>query len=320
MSQTSIQDLHPILKTYNLGSSQVVDQFEGTNTAYIIQHTSGKYIVKCMTYSLGQEQLDQLIQSCALMDHLHQNGFPCPKPVKNTNGAYVTQHNNSNYHILTHIAGQTDWVNITPHRLNQAGACMGQFHHHQQTFPNLPQPVDLRERITNSLHRIQAEWDQFGMHRSDIRQAAEEALENLNTRWQKQIGLTHGLMHTDATPGNVLFQNDQLTALIDFELIPGTLLFDQCMSVIRWAARFDLQTTTSHLDLDGLYTFINAYHQHRPLPQAEQNILKDTLLLAATWSWGRQRAHLPSDSLWRLTSRGEIYIALSQANIIWPVD
>jgi Ser/Thr protein kinase RdoA (MazF antagonist) len=121
-------------------------------------------------------------------------------------------------------------------------------------------------------------------------------------------------MHTDATPGNILFNNDLLTALIDFELIPGTFLFDLSLSAIRWAGRFDPNTKTNRLDSAWLTDFFRAYNKARLFTDAEKPVIKDVLLLAATWSWGRQRPHRIDDPAWRLSSRGEIYIDICDLN------
>jgi homoserine kinase type II len=312
--------LTSVLTAFNLPHSKIAPQLDGTNTAWFIHHVSGTYIIKCLTYASDDDQRRQHTLSCKVMDHLHTHGFTCPKPLKNRNGEYLTQHDGKYYQALTFIKGQASWDHITLDRLTQAGLCIGQFHHLQQTLPNIPPPADLRARITNSLNRIQAEWNTFGMNRSDIREAAEEALANLDNRWHQQTNLPYGFMHTDATPGNVLFDNNHLTGLIDFELIPGTFLFDLCLSAIRWAGHFDLKTTTNHIEHINLIAFFKAYNKSRPFTPAEKHVVKDLLLLAATWSWGRQRLHKPQDPIWRLTARGEIYLAIYNTHVKSFID
>ncbi len=307
--------LDPILHAYHLSGAQVTHQTESLHTAYHIQHPSGNHIVKRLTFPPDDTQHQKLTLSCRLMAHLHTQGFPCPNPLINQQGHFVTEYNGQHYQAFTVIPGQPDWNTITPNRIQQTGELLGKFHRLQQTFPDMPPPVDLQDRIKMGMQRIIAEWETYPITRNDIRLAAHEALSNIHTLWSPLQTLPTGLMHTDATPGNVFFHGEHLTGLIDFEVIPGAFLLDLCMAALRWADAFDPTTQMNHLDTNKLKQFLTAYNNTRPLNPLETDALKNSLLLAAIWSWSRQRPHRANDPAFRLTSRGDIVLAVQNLNL-----
>ncbi len=309
-------NLNELLQLYDLAGAEVssLSEHETLHAAWKLRHTSGEYILKCHIFPPGPDQTHKLNLSCRLMAHLHAHGFPCPEPIQNRHGEWFTEYNGSNYQIFTVLPGKTDWTDVTVTRVSQAGALVGDFHLLQSDLPNLPPPIDLCERIGTGVERIVAEWDAFNMTRFDIRNAGAEALSLIDPLWENIASLPNGLMHSDATPGNTLFDGDQLAGLIDFEVIPGPFLLDLGMAAIRWASRFDPRTETARLDTDWLSTFLNMYTAVRPLSSEEKDTLKDALILAAIWSMGRQRDHREDDPAYRLTSRSEIYLAVNNLN------
>lgn len=310
-------NLQELLQIYNLIDAKAsnLSEQETLHTAWRLKHTSGEYILKRHTFPPEPSQTDKLNHSCRLMAHLYAHNFPCPKPIQNKHGEWFTEYEGQNYQIFTVLPGQIAWNDVTATHLSQAGALLGNFHRLQSDLPNMPPPKDLRERIRTGVERIIAEWNTFNMIRPDIREAGAEALSHIDPLWQKLVTLPNGLMHSDATPGNILFDGDQLIGLIDFEVIPGPLLLDLGLTTVRWASRFDTTTEIAQLDTNWLSTFLNTYTKVRPLSSEEQSTLKDALVLAAIWSMGRQRAHRKNDPAYRLTSRGEIYLAVKNLNL-----
>lgn len=305
-------NLQELLKIYNLTDAKVAnlsDQ-DTLHTAWRLKHASGEYILKRHTFPPEPSQTEKLNNSCRLMAHLYAHNFPCPKPIQNKHGEWFTEYKGHNYQIFTALNGQVSWQNITTTHLSQTGTLLGNFHRLQSDLPNMPPPRDLRERISTGMKRIVAEWDTFHMTRSDIRNAGAEALSLIDPLWQKISTCPNGLMHTDATPGNVLFDGDQLIGLIDFEVIPGPYLLDLGMAAIRWANRFDPKTEKDQLDTHWLSIFIKQYTKTRPFSPAEEKTLKDALVLAAIWSMSRQRPHRSDDPAHRLTSRSEFYLTV----------
>ena len=89
--------------------------------------------------------------------------------------------------------------------------------------------------------------------------------------------LPTGVVHHDAGCKNILFNNDKLVALIDFDdACEGFLVADVAVMLANWA---DDPTTGTKLDLAKAVTVVKEYEHHRELTAAERGILPDSLLL-----------------------------------------
>ena len=89
--------------------------------------------------------------------------------------------------------------------------------------------------------------------------------------------LPGGIVHHDAGCKNVLFNDNGLVALIDFDdACEGLLVADVAVMIANWA---DDLTTGTKLDLDKAVTVVREYERHRELTAAEKDILPDSLLL-----------------------------------------
>ena len=89
--------------------------------------------------------------------------------------------------------------------------------------------------------------------------------------------LPTGVVHHDAGCKNVLFDNNRLVALIDFDdACEGFLVADVAVMIANWA--YD-PTASTKLDLDKAVNVVGEYERHRELTAAERGILPDSLLL-----------------------------------------
>jgi homoserine kinase type II len=102
----------------------------------------------------------------------------------------------------------------------------------------------------------------------------------------QQLALDHpdlprSIIHGDLFRDNVLFEKDQLTAIIDFYSAGnGFLLFDLAVVVNDWCS-----TADGSLNLEAANTIITAYQQIRPFSTAEQALWNDFLRIAAVRFW-----------------------------------
>ena len=79
-------DLIPALKAFNLAHARVTPLPGGLNRAWLVHSPSGACILKRLGESTGGDPGHFPEASCAFMEHLHANTFPCPKPIRNTMG------------------------------------------------------------------------------------------------------------------------------------------------------------------------------------------------------------------------------------------
>ena len=118
-------------------------------------------------------------------------------------------------------------------------------------------------------------------HESALRDFTERAQRSVRA-FEERIAphlaaLPTGVVHHDADCKNVLFDNNRLVALIDFDdACEGFLVADVAVMIANWA--YD-PTAGTKLDLDKAVTVVGEYERHRELTAAERGILPDSLLL-----------------------------------------
>lgn len=209
---------------------------------------------------------------------------------------------------MTFIGGAPPEGPVSPAMVAQVGECLGDFHRLQEGFEEAGSPVeDLRERLRTGIERRVAEWKSWNVSRPHLLRTADEARDRVGACWSSLSDLPSGLMHADASPGNVHFDGERIKGFVDFEAIPGPLLLDLGLTFVTWAIRFDRDTERNILDRPVAEALLRAYAGRRPPQQGEADALRDAILLASVWWWGRQRPHRPGDPAFRLTSRGEVY-------------
>lgn len=299
---------HAILDAYGLGDSQVTP-LAPDDRAWVVEHVSGRFIVQQRSEGPpASVLLDSLQASCALMSHLHARGFPCPGVLRRRDGAFLTVSVQGAFQVLTFLEGGPPEGPVTSGMAGQVGLWLGHMHRLQEGLDlcRTARP-DLPRRIREGLDQRVREWDLWGIDRPDLRLAAQQAKQGLEDSWQSLLRLPSGLMHTDASPGNLHFTEGRLVGFIDFEVIPGPFLLDLGMTFVLWAFRFDIASQKSCLDRDLARSLLKAYAGGRHMEPDESSAAGEAILLASSWWWARQRPHRPGDPAYRLTSRGEVH-------------
>lgn len=108
--------------------------------------------------------------------------------------------------------------------------------------------------------------------------------------------LPRGVVHHDAHCANVLFRDDRLVALIDFDdACEGFLLADLAVMIANWAAEWGGRGA---LDPGKAALVVREYERHRPLTSAERELLPDfvaAFLLADAAAYVRGRLERGAD-------------------------
>ena len=100
-------------------------------------------------------------------------------------------------------------------------------------------------------------------------------------RGEDLAGLPAGIIHGDLFRDNVLFDGDRLTGLLDFHHASRSwLIYDLAVAANDWCSHPDGQ-----LHEDQANALLAAYHEHRPLTQAEIERFPDFMTYAALAFW-----------------------------------
>ncbi|MCY3794745.1 MAG: homoserine kinase [Gammaproteobacteria bacterium] len=100
-------------------------------------------------------------------------------------------------------------------------------------------------------------------------------------RGEDLAGLPVGIIHGDLFRDNVLFDGDRLTGLLDFHHASRSwLIYDLAVAANDWCSHPDGQLLE-----DQANALLAAYHEHRPLTQAEIERFPDFMAYAALAFW-----------------------------------
>ncbi len=281
----SPRDFAQVLSQYDLGTyvqSEAVGH--GTvQTNFFLQTTQGKFVFR---YCENRSNESVLFER-DLLTYLTAHRYPCPAPIENRQGRCVNTYHNQPYVLFEFVEGRhiehpraahkqqliqkaaelqmltTDFRSpYTPHRWNyDPGLC--------RTLAG----VEATKINTQDAHRKFA-W-----------------LDNQLSALDLPAGLPKGICHCDFHFSNILFQEDQFVALLDFDDANHTFLqFDLVGLIDSWA----WPHCADLLDLAQARGIVREYVRHRPLTPVEQEHLYDvyklSILIDCVWYFERGSA------------------------------
>jgi len=278
----SPQDFVTILARYKLGtythSEPVVQGTVQTN--YFIHTTQGKFVFR---YYENRSRESVLFET-NLLTYLKKHAYPCPAPFRNTQGKCVGLYQNKPYVFFEFIEGRhVDHLNDgQKQQLIQKAAELQnltrKYHSRYKKY---------RWNYSGDLCRTLAHTE-AKKNNSANTQEKFAWLENELSTLQLPCSLPTGICHCDFHFSNVLFQENQFTALLDFDDANYTfLLFDLVGLIEAWAWPHPSDT----LDLTQARLVVQEYMHYRPLNAVEKRHLYDvyklSILFDCIWYFGR---------------------------------
>ena len=275
-------DFVAILSLYDLGvyiHSEPIQQ--GTvQSNYFIQTTQGKFVFRY--YETRSKE--SVFFERDLLVYLSNNQYPCPSQIKNIHGTYIGVYRHKPYTIFGFVDGQhIENPNIYQRRqLIQKAAELQKL---TQDFRSLY--TSYRWNYDPDLCRVLASKEALRIN-TPSSHAKFTWLARELTKLDLPHSLPKGVCHCDFHFSNVLFKENELVALLDFDDANYTYLqFDLVGLIEYWA----WPHTVTELDLLKARRVIQEYSMHRPLPQIEQQHLYDVYKLSiffdCVWYFGR---------------------------------
>jgi homoserine kinase type II len=297
MSDPAI-DLKLVLEHYDLGMLQESERDRrGTvNTSFFIDTIKdgrcGRYFLR--RYRTGILR-DEIRFEHALIHHLSaQGGCPIARVHATRRGETVVEHNGAFYAVFDYLPGQDRYTWVRPrctlHELRAAGRLLAQFHSDVATFRA---PGHREEpRILRLFNIIAREWERA------CRQPAEDAFlryvhdhadvvrrslaETAQALRRSAGGLPMVIVHADYHPGNLKFQGEEISGLVDFDWAKVDLrAFDVALAVWYFCASWE-GGADGRLRLGEVRTFLKGYQDRlcepaaiAPLSAAEMAVLSD---------------------------------------------
>ena len=268
-TQLNADEITHWLAHYNLGELQ---QWQGIaagyeNTIYQLHTDQGHYILTLFEH-LAEPQLSYCLQ---LAQHLNQQGIPCPAPYLNQQQQTYQPLHNKPAAIFPFFPGSPLSQPTTQH-CQQLGQRLGQIHQQGQSFhlttPH-PQHLALWQQQAQPLLATLASEDQALL--------LSELDEQRALQWDS---LPQGAIHGDLFRDNLLWQNDQISAILDFNNAGhGPLLFDLAICINDWCVQ------DNALETERVHALMSSYQQQRPLSFFEMDVWRMLLRAAALRFW-----------------------------------
>ena len=256
------------------------------NTNYFVDTTRGRYVLTLFE-RLTFEQLPFYL---LLMKHLAERGIPVPGPKADASGAILHRLKDKPAALVDRLAGQH---HLAPDNADCAavGATLARLHLAGADFA-LQQP---------NLRGL-AWWNETVPVLAPFLTADQRTLIESELHFQQQLAaspacaaLPRGAIHADLFRDNVMFEDGQLSGLLDFYFAGvDSFLFDIVVCLNDWC--IDLES--GRLDEERAAAFVAAYDAVRTLAGGELRLLPAMLRAAALrfWTSRLRDLHLPRDA------------------------
>jgi len=247
------------------------------NTNCKLQTTKGTFLLKIC----DEKQIHQLKSLVELLMHLKKHGyftsFPVPMKEDPNSFVYIEQSENLRAIIFDFLKGSPKpFRDVTVNVMKELGKAVGKLH--------MIPPVSYLPEFSMGMAEIEPFLDEvkgtkFETHNFVI--FLKEQLQRLKPI-VKLNSLPQGIVHGDVFADNVMFEGEQVVAIIDFEEVcQAPYMLDVSMTIVGCCYPNGI------LDKSLMDTFLESYNDVRHLTPEEEKLMKEfidySLLSIAFW-------------------------------------
>lgn len=242
------------------------------NTSFLLYTNRGKFVLTVFDISI-----DRVVTLSKLLLHLEKYKFPTTRIIHRIEGGEIAIIKGKPVLIKPYISGQVV-RDLDEAQLNQIGTVMAQLH--QIPAPEyVPKEHDYGiETFPRAFgHQIDPEYEYWLKQKYDFLQKSIPS------------DLPTGLIHGDVFYDNVLFDDGQFKAVIDFEeACQHDFIFDIGMGIVG------LCVDGANINLLKAKALLSGYQQIRQLLPREKDVLQTMVIYAATAtsSWRFWKYHI----------------------------
>jgi homoserine kinase type II len=221
MRATTQSELRRVIRHYDLGRLTTAQQVKigFINENWIVETSQGQYFLKRRHPYLRDP--DVIHAQHALVAHIRQAGFPAPAIMPTASGETLLVLDDEFYEIHEYIEG-APYDHTNSGHLQEAALTLGLYHTYVQGFA--PQALhDLGELYsltilhTNLTNLTEAWRLEYNHELAQIVQQLKAHATDLGTRFAEHGALPHLVIHGDYYAGNLLFENDRIVGVVDYD-------------------------------------------------------------------------------------------------------
>lgn len=237
---------------------------EGTdNSNYRLETRQGNFILTIFEGSVAPENLPLIFD---FSKQVNDQVIKTPQVIRTRSGDLLSKIKNKPAAIVSFLDGRSIDPPTAAHAA-QIGQCLARLHliAAEQHLPlpsnlfSLPKLRHITQQRSDNIARFHADWPDL----------IASLLDDLEQNLPEKAALPSGPIHSDIFPDNVFFQDNTLTAILDFYIsCQDWFAYDLVITLNAWC--FDQQ---GHAQTDHIEKFLAAYLALRPLSAAEQSAL-----------------------------------------------
>lgn len=277
-------ELKAFLQRYDVGE---LDSYQGisagiSNTNYFVNTVRNGQRNEFVLTVFEEHTAEEMPFYLNLMAHLNEHQLPSAHPIIDKEGAMLQDIQGKPAALVQKLAG-SNITETTVEHCEKLGAALGDMHTAGLSFTEQtenPRGPHWWHLTADSLEDKLYDNDLEVLHEEMHFQAA-----------QSKADIPRGLIHADLFRDNTLWQDNELTGIIDFYFAcTDALLYDVAVTVNDWCNNGD-----GSLDFAKVTALLKAYNHHRPFTDNEKNLWPVMLRAGALRFWlsRMQAVHFP---------------------------
>ena len=279
-------ELNSFLTRYDVGE---LDSYQGisagiSNTNYFVNTVKNAQRNAFVLTIFEEHTAEEMPFYLNLMAHLNEHHVPSAHPISDKSGVMLQNIQNKPAALVQKLAG-SNITDTTVEHCQKLGAALGEMHSAGLSFNEQAE----NPRGTHWWH-VTADSLEGKLEADDLQILHDEIQFQAA---QSKADIPRGLIHADLFRDNTLWDNNELTGIIDFYFAcTDVLLYDVAVTVNDWCNNND-----GSLDFDKVTAFLTAYNQHRAFTETEKELWPVMLRAGALRFWlsRLQDTHFPVD-------------------------
>ena len=258
----------------NLTSYEPIEQGAG-NSNYLLNTKQGKFVLT--VFEIEPIRVEYISKVLTLLE---KHEFPAPRLQKMANGEVLTNYQEKSVLVKPYITGYIE-AEIDDEKAKQVGTALAKLH-------EIPVP----EYLPDKHSYVEITYPKFmeGEIDENYKTWVEQRYRYLIEKLPSQLPV--GLVHGDIFCDNVLFEDENLKAILDFEDVSRIYkIYDLGMAVVG------ICTEETNIVIKKVRSLIEGYQEIRLLEEIEKDSLQLCIewaaILTSTWRFWKYNIDLP---------------------------
>ncbi len=287
-TQVTPQELQQFLNPFSLGDvikfQPIIEGIENSN--YFLHTQTGRFVLTLFEARLQEKDLPFFL---SLMEHLRKQGLPIAKIIKDNNSITIFRLKGRPAILVSFLEGSPHDP-PSPQDCHKIGQAMAQMHLAVRDFSQ----SRINDLSLSGWHGLAQQClPEAGKCDISLPQLINEELAYLSKNWSRIETLPRGIIHADLFADNILFNGNEISAIIDF-YFACTDYFAYDLAISLCANCFD---QNQYLQRAKMQKMIEGYNCARRLSHKELSALPLLMrgaclrfLLTRLYDWLNQKS------------------------------